>query len=716
MSRIVSCTLWDDLECAGGVRLGDLTVLRGTASRHLDSSDTCTMTIVHDTRVPVTVRDVVRLEDAQGTVTEYRVQSVGRTTTTTQRTVKAVSPLLDLATAGLVRQAFGGITYFEIGGTYTPAEFIDTFVLTNLAADGITWIAAGTIDPTGPQTITSGNDGSTRLEFLRALEVLTGTELRFRRNGSTGYLIDLTDVGAGATPLHVAHGKNLVEAQLTNDDAEMATAVTVFGTSTGGFDWNASIGENLWTLGTIPGSAPYWIPLTDPNGGDAPIAFDDQCVGYEVLLNDGTTLAITDARASDSSVLVSATTGLVAGERVQIVADSSATRLTELSTPNTPRIHRLENRNLGGTHGANSTLRGEANLVQNGTFASWASDDLPTGFGTTNGRRYPRATPATLTMTVAANAADLTVVSISGGTANARTFLHDYWVVSGSISTTIRQTAAVNLDGSGAGTFGFETLGGSTALALVAGDTLTLSSTTQLRPSSFPNDGDNNDIIRLDSTGSGVTTGSWTVKYLAGLPTVNAAAWVTEVNKSGGDILAVNCMTLFALDMSGPTPIATATAASDLLDGVTRSDVLNASVAIAADTTIAVNVDPIGVPSCGSYCRAIMLWLSVDAAEVPPPIDGSWANKLWQRANRALSVRAITVNQLQVSLRDLSAAAGYSITREQLVLGGDVVLDDLGLTVRLIGMTVPIVGDLSDVQVLLDSRPTRLLEFLAGRL
>lgn len=715
MSRIVSVTLWDDLECAGGVRLGDLRVVRGTASMHLDSSDACSLLVDVDGRViegangQATVRTVVRLEDGLGTVVEYRMSQLGHTLRTNQWTLQAVSPLLDLASAGVVRSVVGGVTTFGVGGTYTPSDFIDTIILSDLATDGLTWLSRGTIDPTAPVTLFAADTGSTRLDLLRQLADLTGSELRLRRVGSTGYAIDLTPVGTTATPLHIAMGKNLVDFQQDFDDADGASAVTVLGATASGWDGPATMAENAWTLGTIPGSAPYWIPLTDPGGGAGPVGFAGQLLGSALLLNDGTTLTITDSRTTpDNAVEVAAPTGLTAGDRVQIVAGGSAQRIVTLTTPGVRRVHRVDT-------GAASRLRGEANLVANGTFATWASDDLPTGFGTTNGRRYPRTTPTTLTMTVASNAPDLTVVNISGGTPNARTFLHDYWVVSGSISTTIKQIGAVNLDGSGAGVFSFQTLGGSTALALVAGDTLTLSATTQLRPTAFPDDGFTTDVIRLDSTGAGVRGPSWRIKYLAGMGTLNAAAWVTEINKSGGDILAVNCMSLDIRDMAGPSTLVTANASADLTNGSMRSDVLSATYTLSGDLTVAARVNAIGVPSVGSYCRAIMLWLSPQPAEVPPAVDGSWGNALWQRANRVLLGRAATVSQLRVTMRDLSAAAGYSITREQLVLGGDVVLDDLGITVRLIGMTVPIVGDLTDVQVLLDSRPTSLVQFLAER-
>ncbi len=706
MTRILGVSLWSDWECAGGTRTGDLRVMSGTMSLTLDNTDALSLVVEHDARVPVTVRSVVRIDDVYGDTWEFRVQSVGRTLRNGQRTVRGVPPIADLATAGLMWTEFGGVRSFDVGGTYSPLTHVDSFVLDNLAGDGLSWLGSGTITPTAWVSLNTGADGLTRLEYLKQLATLTNSELSLRRNGSTGYDIELTPIGASATPLHVALGKNLVSMQMDTDDGEAATAVTAMGGTATGFDGPATISENLWALGTIPGSAPYWIPLIDIGGGEGPIAFDDQCINCELLLSDATTLTITDSRASDSSVLVAATTGLVAGDYVQIVADSAGTRLTELSRPNTVRLHRRDR---------DTSLRGEANLARNGTLAQWASDDLPIGWGSTNGRRYPKNNPTTLTMTVAANAPDLTVVSISGGTPNEMTYLHDYWVVSGSISTTIRQTAAVNLDGSGAGSFGFEDLGGGTAIPLVAGDTLTLSTSTQLRPSSFGSTNGSADVIRFDSTGSGGILPTWRVKYIAGYPTINVAADITEVNQSGGDILAINCMKVGLFDVSGPTLMVAGEASSDLLDGTTRHSTLNTSTLLTADTSIAAAVLPIGVPSVGSYLVSVMVWLSATAAAIPPMLDGSAGSWLWKRANRALAARALTVNQIQVTVRDLSAAAGYSLTREQLVLGGDVVLDDIGQTVRIVGLTIPTTGDLGDVRVLLDSRPVKLIKFLAER-
>ena len=149
--------LWSDLACNAGTATGALTVLSGTYGDQLDNSDSITLAVQYDARVVPALRHVLRVTDGAGTVREYRVQSIGRTLANGTRTIKGVSILLDLATTGLVRTVTGGVPTYAVGGTYTPTQFLDTFVLANLSADGVSWLARGS-SPTGR----SATDGRPR--------------------------------------------------------------------------------------------------------------------------------------------------------------------------------------------------------------------------------------------------------------------------------------------------------------------------------------------------------------------------------------------------------------------------------------------------------------------------------------------------------------------------------------------------------------------------
>lgn len=733
--------LWTDLACNSGAPVGELIVVAGQYSDQLDNTDAISLTIQHDARVAVELRYVLRVTDGGGVVREYRIQARGRTLANGQRTVKGISVLADLAASGLVRTVTGGATTYDIGGRYTPTEFVDTFVLANLSADGLSWLARGTIDFTAYETITAPNTGWTRLEWLRQIANKTGGELRLRRNGSTSYLIDLvTQVGSAAAAVPIALGKNLLALQEDIDDGELATAITVQGSTETGATAPASIGENAWVLGTIPGSG-YWIPLTDPGGGAGPVAFASQfgtAAGSQaayLLRSDGGTTQITDSRITpDNAVLVAAATGLTAGHHVQLVADASATRLTELRAPGVKRLHRVDTL---------ADARGERNLLRNGLLLNWTDAFTPQLWtaqgGTMEVGEYRRAELATHSGIVVngAHSAGAGGIAFRNAPANARFYSNEYFVVGAAPYRVGNIVAEAN--GSGAGSIVFAS--GTLPSPLADGDPITFfgAEPTRPSPSGYPTERDANNLMRMLSAGGGAAPPSatqvrmqseaFTVKYLAGeLAQLNASAACTCVNGTGatvGNLDSGPAITeslaaavtrilpgMMIRNQTGPARLAWSAMAASLAAGATRHETITCSATLSADTTV--DVCLLGTAtSLFSAFRWVTLWLGPTSGVEPYP--GSWGNRLWQRGNRALLARTLGSRQLRVSLVDLSAAAGYSITREQLVLGGTIPLEDLGVSVRSVGIVYSVENPL-DVDVLLDSRPTRLTTFLAERL
>jgi len=738
---VVEVELWSDWSCvSGAVAIGALLVLSGTYSDQLDNSDALTATIQSDARVPVTIRSVVRVTDALGVVREYRVKSIGTTLVDDQQTIRGLSPYADLNTLGLVRSTTGGVTSYAVGGRYTATEFVDTFVLANLAADSASWLERGTVDPTALETITAPEEGWTRSEWLRQLADRYGVELRLRRNGSTNYLIDLlTAVGSSAADVPVAMGKNLLAAQNDADDGELCTAITVLGAIEDGATVPADIGDNAWELGTIPGSAPYWIPLTDPAGGAGPVAFASQfgaasgSQGAYLLRSDAGTTQITDSRTTpDNAVLVAATTGLTAGHHVQIVADSSAARLTELCAPNVSRLHRSDRV---------ATLRGERNLLRNMLFLDWADVFTPALWaaqgGTLNVGEYPRDTPATLSsiVTNGVQSAGAAGINFRGAPANARFYSGEY-LVAGAAPYRVGNVVAV-ADGAGVGSIVFAT--GTLPAPIADGQPITFLGQAPKRPTSFPTERDANNLMRLLNNGSSTMPPSatslrmqseaFTVKFIAGpLAQLNAAVAFTMHNGSGA---AVGNLDAGAAITEDPALVVTRrlpgvmlrnnSTASRLVYGIctrqiandtTQEETATCSATLTADTTIDVCVLPGASDTIFNGSRWGSVWLGPTTSV--PPYPGSWANLLWQRGNRALVARALGSRQIQCSLRDLSVAAGFSITRESVTLGGTVTLEDIGLTVRILAITYSLT-DPGNVLLTLDAQPTRLTRFLAER-
>lgn len=736
----LSAELWSDWPCAGGVRLGALTMARCTYSDAIDNSDALNATVLDDARAQPALRRVVMVTDTAGVVRGYRLAAAGRTRTDRFWTIRGASAITDLASYGLVRTISGGLTAYAVGGRYTATEFIDTFVLSNLSADGASHWARGTVDTTGYETITAPDTGWTRLEWCKAIADRFGLELRVRFNGSTSILIDLVArVGSSATAVHVAFGKNLIRLQDDQDDGELATAITVLGTVAEGATVPADIGDNAWEIGTIPGSAPYWIPLTDPAGGAGPVAFASQfgtasgSQGAYLLRSDGGTTQITDSRITpDNAVLVAATTGLTAGHHVGIVADSSATRLTELRAPNVARLHRTDRL---------EEARGERNLLRNALLLNWADVFTPALWtaqgGTLNVGEYPRDTPATLSsiVTNGAQLAGAGGINFRGAPANARFYSGEY-LVAAATPYRVGNVVAV-ADGAGVGSIVFAS--GTLPAPIADGQPITFLGQAPKRPTSFPTERDANNLLRFLNNGSGtwppsatslrMQSEAFTVKFIAGpLAQVSAAVAYSMHNGSGA---AVGNLDAGAAITEEATLVATrrlpgvmirnnSTAArlayglctQQIANDTTQEETASCSATLTADTTIDVCLLPGASDTIFNGARWSTVWLGPTTGVLPYP--GSWANLLWQRGNRAIGARDLGTRQIACTLRDLSRAAGYSLTREQLVLGGDIVLDDLGITVRLLRITFDALN-LDNPELQLDAMPTRLKQFLAER-
>lgn len=724
MTPIPTCELWTDWPCVTGAsRIGELTVISGTYSDAIDQSDALSLTVNYDARVAPALRYVVMITDTIGVVRGYRISRIGRTHVDSQRTLRGLPAIADLATLGLVRTISGGLANFAVGGRYTPTEFLDNIILTNLSADGGSHWARGTVDPTGYETLTAPAAGWSHLEWLRALRDKTGAELRTRFNGVTSIYIDLiTRIGAGAVDVPVAFGKQLLSVQDDQNDGELATAITVLGTTEPGATAPAGIGENAWVIGTATGAGPYWIPLTDPGGSAGPVAFAAQfgtAPGSQaayLLRQDGGTTQITDSRVTpDTAVQVAATTGLVAGEHVQLVADSSGTRLTELRAPNVKRLHRVD---TGGQ-------RGERNMLRNGLFLNWTDAFTPELWteqgGTFRVGEYSRDLPSTISGVVVngAHSAGAGGINFRGAVPNSRFFYNEYLVVGGA-AFRVSNTVA-NVDGAGEGSVVF--LSGTLPSPVADGATITWLGQDPVRPVSFPTERDANNLMRLLANSGGSTTASAlrmqsesiTVKYVAGpLAQLNAAAAFTMANGTAGtwDLAVTPGPGIMLRNSTGPAVLAVQYASGTVPVSSTVHQTVSVSATLNADTTVTVCL----LGASGTYFNAVRWathWLG-PSTDVPP-FPGSWGNGNWQRGNRALVARALSVHQLSVTLHDLSLAAGYSITREMITLGGTITLTDLGLTVRVVSISYPI-NDRGQIVVTLDSRPTPLVRFLAERI
>lgn len=235
-----------------------------------------------------------------------------------------------LALRGLVRVTTGADTSLELPAfDGTIEEVLQRRVYTHLAEDRLEWLQPGVIDPAyATQRYTWPAQSNVRRgEVLTLVEQVTGLEVALRRlAGDTGYAVDVLSQRHGDKEPRLLRGV-VQDLTRTRDLLQTATQVAPIG------DDGQPMGEVDWEGGASIGSGPWWIPLVDPTGGDAPIQEDGQCVGMLLALPDGTTLPVLDSRASDSAVQVASRGTYVAGQRVVFWEAASGRTVTRLDSP-----------------------------------------------------------------------------------------------------------------------------------------------------------------------------------------------------------------------------------------------------------------------------------------------------------------------------------------------------------------------------------------------
>lgn len=343
MPILLRAEIWDQLECAGGSRLAVFGALtRCEQSDALDGNSSVVIEFAADDGAAafVATRRILRLVFDAGGDSEWRIQKPERLfgSEGATRRVTAVSILFDLADATVIRETSPtGVVRFDVGlFQVTLSEVIDTYVLAQLPS-AYAYFARGTVDPTGLYDVTWNK--ATPLALLQQLAqaAVDGTtrlpaELRVRRNGSTGYFIDiLTEIGASDPVPDLRSRKNIQTHQLVEDAAEQATVIVAFGGDDGS-GASSTLARCAWRLDN---GAATVFEITDPEGGPSPMLEDDQLNGMWVApVGGGPLVQILDSAAgSPATVTLASSTGITDGDVVELRADGGGTLVTELSAP-----------------------------------------------------------------------------------------------------------------------------------------------------------------------------------------------------------------------------------------------------------------------------------------------------------------------------------------------------------------------------------------------
>lgn len=438
-----------------GNALGVLELVAATTAEQVDNNDSLTATVVAPTALTLRQRSKLRFTGSDGRVREYRVRRLSRNSTARTVDIEAGPVWLDLATAGAVRVTTGTATTFTIDATLSASDWLTTYVVSDVAAVGLTWLdtTLGTIEATGTRRLSFQN--ATRLEILQAVAAAFQCEWQIAQVAPGGlYRVSLwTQRGAANGVANITRARELLAFTSDSGDDQLATGVMVTGITPAGDTNPATVADNLWRIADINSG---WVTLADPAGGAGPIGVDDLVNNlwlFGPLSGGGAPFGvqITDSRAADHAVQPTTTAGLSVGDLVSIRATADGRGVFELESPTAGPLYDRVIATQAQENG-----RGEANRLKDGRFASglteWAAVNPPAtpAFAEIQRSELGTTTGGAIATARAAGTGTGTALQLKGRPANSWVRQQDQIVVAGNTATI---TADAIPDATGALTF-----------------------------------------------------------------------------------------------------------------------------------------------------------------------------------------------------------------------------------------------------------------------
>lgn len=623
-----------------------------------------------------------------------------------------------LAVRGLVRSTGSGSRVYRFSpGKATVTQLLNSYVLTNLSDDNLSWLSLGTVDSTA--LIEIGDlDRVTRGGVLDLIERETGHSARLRglytAGVLTGFAVDVVaDVAAGLETLPLGVGATVESLTRTRDALRAATVAVPFSAAGQPMD------QCVWTIDSISGTGPYWVLLRDPVAGNPwPIREDDQVNGYKLVQRDGTQTTVNDSRASDSAVQVSTLGTLAAGQLVTLLTSGGVTPPQAVESPSGLASSRAR---LVGTVGTKVT-DARRNYVADPVMTDWADIDTPNqwthriGFGggfAVDMERYARTTPTTWTATVnEAIVAGTGYVDLDFTGAPADSVLYKFERVLISYAGNQWSTyvgATLQADGSGNGNvtlspginFGMNIPAGAATVALSSG-AFAFTDHVQ-RPDSFPDDGEEQGatVMRLGFGWSDRASpivninrrndnADVRVLYDASRPYLNVSAGFT-VREFGNQDLTPGTGSglqrtpaVGIIEPGGTYGTLLASGFSDVTIPALSTVHCQASCSytMTADKTVRMALYSASTPGVGggarpngmTYVRWASMWLSATPEETPMGVlVHSGSNPLWHRAQDVLAGAALGTRYVirGIDLDYLQRQVGTLVLGQQVALRSD---------------------------------------------
>ena len=665
----------------------------------VDNSDSLQCSVVLTTvaipgvaAVPFGVTSTVRLYGADGVQREYRVTSYNESADLRSAAITAQPPIADFALAGMVRADSNGETIFTFGGTLLVSQWLTTYVLTNLAIDGLSWLSAtpGLIDVDASVTLQWSRYNRTQLLQAIVAEMEDAPEFYLSQSAPGAFYQLCVGWRNGALPaLTVAPDLNTIKKARTFDDALLMTVVEPSGDTTATTEEAATIAEHAWHPTVLGGG---WVQLASPDAGPPPIAFDDQFntdqnywlevpngAGFDyrpILDTDGTNSAVNLADASlmtDPACLV------------RIVRSNTGAPITQLPNPAGLTSYRryVKPASFAGT-------RSERNWFPNPVGKLGALHWNATGTA------YVESIPkAEVTDLIAlANGAKATGGSASidvDGVPPGTVFRRGTTFQVAATNEVLFVATTTTANGSGQATIPL--VGANTIGTIPDNGTLTFFRNTFTWPTEggaqmlrFQGNAPSHDLFTSDAfvvplRGSAPRT-AWA--------RLEAVLWI-PIQTTG---ISTTTNVLFEVTDNSGTVIVTQTAAlSTPVQSVPRPVPLRFTINLQFPVNatglrklrLSSPLTGTAAPFYGLFVTGCSVYISTDNAI--PLVDGSYANTLWQKGSRKLEEAHVTSPNVAAALIDLSQIPGAQLVADGLHVGQTVYVRDLGVRQRAVAIT-----------------------------
>jgi hypothetical protein len=581
-----------------------------------------------------------------------------------------------LSVRGLVRSGGTATQLFRFAtGKQTITALLNTYVLTNLSEDGLSWLQLGTVDLSTLVEIGT-IDRASRGTVLDLIERQSGQYVSvvpvFVGGLLSAFSINvLSDPASTLETVPLSSGAQIETIQRTCEALRAATVTVPFDASGRPMD------QCVWRVNSITGGGPAWVELRDPTTGRPfPIREDDQLNGYLLQERDGTQTTINDSRSSDSAVNIATVPGtLGVNDLVTVVTAGAVRGPHEITSPSGLTSNRGRLVATVATQQADSRW----NMVANSPVSSWSSITAPVDYtlvGTGAGHelaQYPRTTPLTFSATISdaiVSGVGYTTLNFSGAVPFSRLFRLERILIT-YLGNTWEKTQATAIIASASGTgavtfttaqnFGMNIPAGLATVQL-APDGSSFLSYLQ-RPASFPNDGEaqGTNVMHLGGTwaarSSGILAASPRVENTAvrvffdsARPYLHAAAAYTARefgNNSLGPGSAPSANTPGVAIIEDTGGSGTVLASSFYAGTFAARETVSMDVTCRATLTGTVTVKMAFYPAeyqtpTGSngtaitFLRHASLWLSASETDSMALQVNSGANDLWHRAQDVL--------------------------------------------------------------------------------